>query len=323
MTGPDTAGDKWLDRLSGKRIAVIGGGGFIGSATVRLLASHGTEIRAVVGAPGDPVWELPDDVQTCFADMGDRAKLIEFLRGVEIVVHAAGSPSVRASFEDPGGCAAVHVSGTISVMEACRSAQVRRVVYVSSAEVYGCPDANPVEEDCAVRPLSPYGAAKAAAEMFVRTMAQQAKLTYCVLRPFSVYGPRQSPESLTATILSQSANSEGVWLHDLKPVRDYCYVDDVAEAIARAGIAEMVDCTCNVGSGQGMGVLEWAEMILRLQSLELPVRQTGGSDRPDCSNIYELVADVRRAATVLGWRPRTSLAAGLRETIAWTQQRGS
>jgi len=315
--------DTLLHRLSGKRVVVTGAGGFIGSALLRFLAPYATDVRALLGAPGDPVWEPPCHSQTYFADIRDGPKLIELMQGADVVVHAAGSPSVRASFDEPGKCAAVHVLGTVTVMEACRAAQVRRIVYLSSAEVYGRPSCNPVREDCPIRPLSPYGVAKAAAETFVRTMALRAQMKCCILRPFSVFGPRQSPGSLVATILSQSMQGEGIWLNDLKPVRDYCYVQDAAEAIAFGCVADVDDCTCNIGSGRGTNVQQLAEMILNLQSIELPIRQKDSSDRPEGTEIYELIADVGRAAMVLGWQPRTSLAAGLRETIAWTQQRGS
>ena len=315
--------DALLRRLCGKCVVVTGAGGFIGFAALSVLAPYAAELRALLGAPGDPVWKPPIHIQTHLADIRDRVKLLELMRGADVVVHAAGPPSVRTSFREPGECAAVHVLGTIAVMEACRTAQVQRVVYISSAEVYGQPDFRPVWEECAIRPLSPYGAAKAAAEVFVRTMAQQANIECCVLRLFSVFGPRQSPCSVIATILSQSGRAEGLWLNDLKPIRDYCYVQDVAEAIALACVAGVKDCTCNIGSGQGTSVEQLAELILSLQAKQVPIRQKASGERPQGTEIYELVADVGRAASILGWQPRTPLAAGLRETIAWTQQRGS
>jgi nucleoside-diphosphate-sugar epimerase len=312
-----------LLRLSSRRIVVTGAGGFIGSTLLRFLSPYATDVRAVLGAPGDTVWQPPCHHQAYFADILDGPRLTELMQGADVVVHAAGSPSVRDSFDEPGKCAAVHVLGTVAVMQACRAAQVQRIVYLSSAEVYGRPSCNPVREDCPIRPLSPYGAAKASAETFVRTMALKDEMQCCILRPFSVYGPRQSQGSLVASILSQSMQGENIWLNDLKPVRDYCYVQDVAEAIAIGCVADLEDCTCNIGSGRGTDVNQLAEMILHLQRIEIPIRQKNGSDRPEGTEIYELIADIGSAATVLGWKPRTSLIAGLRETITWSQQRGS
>jgi len=312
-----------LRRLSGKRVFVTGGGGFIGSSLLELLASCATNVRTLLGAPGDRVCDPPAQIEAHFGDLRDAAKLVELMQEVDVAVHAAGPPSVRASFEQPDKYAAVHVMGTVALMQACRTAGVRRIVYVSSAEVYGQPACNPVCEDSAMRPLSPYGAAKSAAEMFVQTLAAEANIEHCILRLFSVFGPRQSSASVIATILSQSSQAQEVCLHNLKPVRDYCYVRDIAEAIALACVAEANDCTCNIGSGRGTSVQELADTILSLQKANLPIRQEARSDRPARTEIYELVANIEKAGTLLGWQPRTALADGLRETIAWHRQHGS
>ncbi len=315
--------DRLLRQLSGKCIAVTGAGGFIGSTLLQRLVPYSVKIRALLGTPGDPVWDPPQLCEAHFADISDLAKLVDLMRGAEVVVHAAGSPSVHASFLDPTQCVAVHTLGTVTVIEACQKAGVRRLIYLSSAEVYGAPSSNPVSEEFPIQPLSPYGAAKAAAEMFVRTMAAQSDLECCILRPFSVYGPRQSSASLIATILSQAKQDECVWLSDLKPVRDYCYVQDVVEAIALACAADVNGGTFNIGSGEGTSVKEIAELILRLQNIDIPIRQKAHPDRPPATEIYQLVADIGKAKSALGWQPRTSLADGLGETMAWMKRRDS
>ena len=311
-----------LRTLSGKTILVTGAGGFIGSAITDLLASFSVKVRALLGAPGERVWEPCQPVETCRADIRDLAKLCEFAGGADIVVHAAGPPSVRSSFEFPADCASIHTVGTVTLLEACRRSGVSRVVYLSSAEVYGRPSTNPVEESHPVRPLSPYGAAKAAAEIFVKTMASSSKIEHLILRPFSVFGPRQSPDSLIATILRQAKRDGCVWLSDLKPMRDYCYVQDLVEAIALACTVNGEGCVFNIGSGEGTSVEEIAKFILRLREIDIPIRQKPHSERPPDAEVYRLVADARKAKAVLGWEPRTSLADGLMETIAWMKQSG-
>jgi len=311
-----------LRTLSGKTILVTGAGGFIGSAITDLLASFSAKVRALLGAPGERVWESCQPVERCRADIRDLVKLCEFAKGADIVVHAAGPPSVRSSFEFPADYASIHTVGTVTLMEACRRSGVRRVVYLSSAEVYGCPSTNPVEENHPVRPLSPYGAAKAAAEIFVRTMTNASKIEHAILRPFSVFGPRQSPDSLIATILRQAKREGCVWLNDLRPVRDYCYVQDLVEAIALACTVNGEGCVFNIGSGEGTSVEEIAKLILRLRQTDIPVRQKPHSERPPDAEIYRLVADARKAKAVLGWEPRTSLADGMMETIAWMKRSG-
>lgn len=314
--------DSALRTLSGKTILVTGAGGFIGSAVTDLLASLSVKVRALLGAPDERVWEPCQPVESFRADIRDLAKLCEFARGAHIVVHAAGPPSVRSSFEFPADCASIHTVGTVTVMEACRRGGVSRIVYLSSAEVYGQPSTNPVKEDCPVRPLSPYGATKAAAEIFIRTMASASKIEHLILRPFSVFGPRQSPDSLIGNILRQAKPDGCVWLNDLRPTRDYCYVQDLVEAIALACTVKGEECVFNIGSGEGTSVEEIAKLILRLLETDIPIRQKTHSELPQHAEIYRLVADARKAKAVLGWKARTSLADGLEETIAWMKRNG-
>jgi nucleoside-diphosphate-sugar epimerase len=308
--------------MKGKTVLVTGAGGFIGSAVVDFLLSCSAQVRALLGSPGECVREVSSAAETYRADIREYAKVSQCVRGADIVVHLAGPPSVRMSFDTPAEYAAIHSLGTATILEACQKEGVTRFVYLSSAEVYGRPVANPVAEDDRIRPLSPYGAAKAGAEIFVRTMAAVSRMEAVILRPFSVYGPRLSSASLVASILRQLKQDDSIWLSDLAPVRDYCYICDLAEAIALACTANADGCTLNVGSGVGTSVEEIARLILRLTGKEIEVRQKPTPERWPGAEIYELIADPRRSSAVLGWRARTRLEDGLRETILWMNQSG-
>jgi nucleoside-diphosphate-sugar epimerase len=105
-------------------------------------------------------------------------------------------------------------------------------------------------------------------------------------------------------------------------MRDYCYVRDLVAAIALACTANGEGCVLNIGSGEATSVEEIARLILRLRETDIPIRQKPHSERPQGAEIYQLVADARKAKAVLGWEPRTSLADGLMETIGWMKQSG-
>jgi len=309
-----------LHALAGKTILVVGAGGFIGSAVTEFLLSLSIRVRALLSAPEQPAWNVGGTVETCRADIRDIAKLRELAQGADIVVHAAGPPSVRSSFEFPAECASIHTLGTVALLEACRRTGVARFVYLSSAEVYGRPATERVAENHPLQPLSPYGAAKAAAEVFVMTMARLCNIKYVILRPFSVYGPRQSPQSLVGTILRQSQQEGCVYLSDLRPVRDYCYVRDLAEAVALACSANESDGIFNIASGEGTSVEQMAKLILGICHRDMLVQQKNQPERPQEAEIFRLVADTERARNVLGWEPRTALEDGIRETVAWMQR---
>lgn len=264
-------------------------------------------------APG-----LPPGVDLVEGDIGDVALLARLVADATAVVHLAGSPSVAASFVDPVEYARTHVVGTAAVLTACRDA-VARLVYVSSAEVYGQPAAGVgmVAETAPAAPRSPYGACKVGAEAMIAALAPATGLEAIVLRPFSVYGPGARRDGVLPTVLWQALHAEAVEVADLAPVRDYVFVDDVADALLRATRCPLPPgppVTCNLASGKGVSVGDLAALALAVVGRSVPVRQAR-ADRPATASVSRLVGDTRRAGQVLGWEATTPLEEGLRRTV--------
>lgn len=298
-------------------VVVTGAGGFIGASLVRVLAGRGRSVRALMGPPGSSGHRPPEGVETISAEIDDRQAMGELVDGADAVIHLAGLPSVADSFRRPAEHARVHVAGTATVLEACRRAAVRRVVYLSSAEVYGQPETEPVSETHRLQARSPYAAAKIAAEHFIEAQVRAGAGEAVVLRPFSVYGPQQPNSSLLSTIISQARSGDRVRLVDLQPVRDYCYVDDVSDAIDRAVSVQLAKPfrVFNIGSGRGRSVRELAELTLEALGLTREIVEHGEHDRPARADIRRLIADPGRASRELEWRSGTSLRQGLLTTI--------
>jgi nucleoside-diphosphate-sugar epimerase len=306
-----------MQKLSEYRVLVTGAGGFIGPRVVQALLDHRATVRALVGPPQQSFHVLKSEsLRNVVADICDVPVVKRLIDGVDIVVHMAGPASVAASFSDPVGFASAHVIGTSTVLDACANAGVKRFVYISSAEVYGRPQIMPVHEDHPSAPRSPYGAAKAAAEQFVQVFAVNSAVPTVILRLFSVYGPGASPTSLCGTIFRMATREDAVILRDLSPVRDYCFIDDVADAIVRACVMPLEGiATVNIGSGIGMSVAEFASAVVRTLGRSIPVWQCEESHRPPAAEIYNLIADRTRAERLLGWKPTTSLEAGIRACL--------
>lgn len=284
--------------------AVTGAGGFIGRPAVEALRAAGFEPRT-------------QDTPETF-DIAEAAAHDEFFSGADVVVHLAGPPSVAQSLADPVEFARAHVVGTAAVIEGMRRHDVPRIVYISSAEVYGDAGEGNVRENAPLAPRSPYGAAKAGAELLLRSSAVSYGLQGFMIRPFSVYGPNASATGVMRAIIEQARRNGPIILNDLAPVRDYCFVEDLAHAIVRAceidanGIQAI-----NVGTGIGTSVLDLARTIDRLMNgSSREILQRSGATR--ASEIYRLVADISVAREVLGWMPRYDLAAGLARTLAVT-----
>jgi nucleoside-diphosphate-sugar epimerase len=304
-------------------VLVTGAGGFIGGWVMDRLLSVGVRVHVLIGPPGTPIPKAPKVDAAIAAGIGDLDALAALMAGTQAVIHLAGPPSVAASFDTPETYARDHVAGTATVLKAMHLTGVKRLVHVSSAEVYGVPRSNPVSEDHPTRPRSPYGAAKLGAEAFVHACAPTYGIGAAILRPFSVYGPGLPPRSLVGTVLGQVLAGSTVRVADSRPIRDYCFVGDVADAILSAFRLTAMDgvTTINVASGKGVSVADLAGLALEIAGREPPAIQAGIPDRPRGIDILELVANTECARHMLGWSARTSLRDGLARTIAWLQNR--
>jgi len=301
--------------LQKESVGLVGANGFVGSAILRALLHRGIAPRALCG-PIDSPRSLPLDVDFVTCDLADGERLRSWVSGLEVVIHAAGPPSVQRSFEMAEEYVRIHVGGTAALLRACRMAKVKRFVYISSAEVYGRPEANPVAETHRLQARSPYAAAKIGAEKMIEAHVESFGLEAIILRPFSIYGPHFHSDSLLSTVVS-TAKSGCIRVRDLRPVRDYCYVGDLAAAVLQACcIGEDELRTINIGSGVGTSVAHFADLVLRALGLNIPVVEDRLDLRPGQSEIFELVANITTARDVLGWFPATNLLEGLRITLS-------
>jgi nucleoside-diphosphate-sugar epimerase len=298
------------------RVGLIGANGFVGSAVLHALIRSGVTPLALCG-PSVSSRPIPDGIKSLTCDLTEAEGLKTWISTLDVIIHTAGPPSVQRSFEMPEEYVRVHVQGTAAVLRACHESKVRRLVYVSSAEVYGRPRVNPVPESHRLQARSPYAAAKIGAERMIEAYAESFGLEAVILRPFSIYGPNSTPESLLGAIIAM-AHSGSVRLRDVRPVRDYCYVGDLAKAVLQASclVAEKLEIL-NIGTGRGTSVADFAALALRSMGLDLPVGEERSSARPGQSEIFELVADICKARDVLGWCPETDLEQGLRHALAF------
>jgi nucleoside-diphosphate-sugar epimerase len=316
------------------KLLVTGAGGFLGRAVLSAAEHRGDQVRAVLGPADADLGPQPAVAGVARVDLdggGAADHLAELAGGVDAVVHLAGLASVASSFDDLAAHLRVHVGGTGAVIEGARRAGAGRLVYVSSAEVYGRPSRSRVVEADPPAPRSPYGAAKVGAEALVGAACRAWGFDAVVLRPSSIYGPGARRSSVLGTIVEQALAGGDVLVGDLAPVRDYCYVADVAEAVLRAA-ARPWDAAgkpreplvCNIGSGTGTSVAGLAQAVVALVGTGARVALRDAHDRPGSADIPELVPDVSRAARDLGWLPSTPLRYGLRLTLdAWASEDGS
>ena len=307
--------------MQGRSITVTGAGGFLGPPVVDALARRGARVQAIIGPPNEAARIPSGAAYVAQVDVCDSTAIRKLVAGADAVVHLAGPASVGASFQDGARYVRIHGEGTAALLQACHAEKVQKLVYVSSAEVYGRPLRSPVAEDHPLSARSPYAAAKIGAEKLIEAHVHAFDLRAVILRPFSIYGPAAAPESLIPTVIGMARRGLPVMLRDLRPVRDYCFVTDVAEAIASAcSLQDRGLQIFNIGTMRGTSVEDVARFVLDALGLTSAVQEIGERDRPSTSEIHELIADNRRARDALGWEPAISLEQGLRMTIAGVER---
>lgn len=297
---------------------VTGAAGFLGSALANRLALEGHTVRALDDlSAGDPA-RLAPSVLFTRGDVNDRPKLWTLLQDVECVYHLAARVSVPESVLYPREYNAVNVGGTVSVMEAMRDAGVRRVVFTSSGAVYGEQGAQPLVESQHPAPTSPYAVSKLSAEYYVHTIGVLWGIETVALRVFNAYGPGQPlPASHAPVIprfLRQVISGASLVIHgDGANTRDFIFVDDVVEALVAAATARSVDRrVINVGSGQETSIRQLAYLAGEVTGR----RAEPIFSKAESAGVSRMCADLRLAEEKLGFRPRVSLAEGLRLTLA-------
>lgn len=300
---------------------LTGGAGFIGSHLVHRLVETGRDVRVIDDLSTGVRARLHDVEKRIDFITGDllTADFASVLAGVDRVFHLAAVPSVPRSMRDPFRTHQVATTATLRLLIAARDAGVARLVFSSSSSVYGESAESPKHERLPLEPVSPYGIAKAAAEMYVRAFARLYGLHTVSLRYFNVFGPGQDPRSAYAAVIpifvTRALADEPLPVFgDGLQTRDFTYVDNVVSANVAAA-----EATCPPGRAYNIALGEPRSVLDLIASIE---RHTGRRARvehhsPRPGDIIHSHADTSAAARELGWKPAVGFDEGIRRTVEW------
>ncbi|WP_130908355.1 NAD-dependent epimerase/dehydratase family protein [Pseudomonas sp. Sample_16] len=304
-----------------ERILVTGGAGFIGSHLVEALLEKGYGVRVLDDLSTGKLANLPIDrchLTLVVGDVADGPTVARAMKDCSAVVHLAAVASVQASVDDPVATHQSNFVGTLNICEAMRQEGVKRVVFASSAAIYGNNgEGTAITEDTVKEPLTPYAADKLASEHFLGFYRRQHHLEPVILRFFNVYGPRQdpsSPYSGVISIFSERAQKKlPITVYgDGEQTRDFVYVDDLVKILVQAvGDVQPGSDPVNVGFNRSTSVNDLASMLGELLGRPLTLNY----DKPRSGDIKHSRADNSRLLKRFAMAPPTGFAEGLGQLL--------
>lgn len=305
------------------KVLVTGGAGFIGSHLVEALLHSGHQVCVLDNLSSGKRENINGlAIDLVVGDIRDWDAVSQAVVGYDFVFHQAALVSVPESLADPRLNHEINVTGAFHVFEAARQAGVKRVVYASSAAVYGDTPSLPARESDPPKPITPYAAAKLMNEQMASVYNQSYGMECIGLRYFNIYGPRQnasSPYSGVLSIFCQAAvQGRSCYVHgDGEQTRDFVYVADVVQANLQAMQHPYKSLAAqpvfNVGSGHQTSLNKILSLLSEI--IGTKIKTTYGSARQ--GDIRHSLADTSHTQTSLGFTPQTSFANGLRKTADW------
>jgi UDP-glucose 4-epimerase len=292
------------------KIIVTGGAGFIGSHLVDLLIENKHEVIVLdnfsTGRSAN-LDHIKDKIQLIECELSINGDWVKYFKDVDWVFHLAALADIVPSIQKPEAYFNANVNGTFNVIQACKHANIKRVVYAASSSCYGIPDYFPTAETSAIKPQYPYALTKRIGEEIVMHWAQVYQLPAISCRFFNVYGTRSRTSGTYGAVfgvfLAQKlANKPMTIVGDGNQTRDFTYVTDVANALYAAAKSNKTEQIYNIGSGNTVSINKLVD-LLGGEKTHIPKRP----GEPDCT-----YADISKIKSELNWTPKISIEEGVK-----------
>ena len=302
------------------KVLVTGGAGFVGSHLIETLLTQKIKVVCLddfsTGNQNN-VEAFKDRITVITGDIRDSDTVQLALEDVDYVYHLAAQISVSHSVNDPLHDASINIDGFITLLNAIQDSSVMRIVYVSTGgAIYGEPQQIPATEATLEEPISPYGLSKLVGEKYLKLYHRTYGLSYAIIRPANIYGPRQDPlgeAGVISIFLGRLLNSQPLEIFgDGLDTRDYIYVKDIADVCIKA-MDSSTDDTFNAGTGIQTNLLELVDILKDVTSLPSEMIFSP----PRAGDVHHIALDSLKAQNELNWVPSVSLKEGILNTWNW------
>ncbi|MBI3413317.1 MAG: NAD-dependent epimerase/dehydratase family protein [Candidatus Aenigmarchaeota archaeon] len=304
------------------KICITGGSGFIGSNLARKLVREGHEIKIIddmsSGSPHN-IEDIKSSIEFEKMSILENEKINRHFKNIDIIVHLAAKTSIIESQKNPGVFIKTNVEGTKNVLDACKTAGVKMLIFSSSAAVYSEGDGK-INEKCPTEPSTVYGDSKLRAEGLIRKICPEYEIDFCILRLFNVYGPRQVLEGKYASVvpkfLASAMRNKPITVNGGRQSRDFIFVDDVSDAFFK--VIKLKNCkgsTINIGTGRATKIADLAKIVKETvySKSEIHFMNDGNT------GLNHSCADPSLSCKLLGTKNFAGLRMGLRKTADWIE----
>ena len=270
------------------RLLITGSDGFIGNRLIK-------EFDDVKGVDVNKGYDITN-IDTIIS-LGD----------FDCVVHLAAIANIAFSVKNPKQTYKVNVDGTKNVLEMCRKNDIRKIVFPSTAYRYGKPKYVPIDENHSVRPSSPYAKSKIMCEKLIQEYSDNYGIKYVILVLFNVFAENGNKEMVIPFIINQIKEDRNVVVKNLDSKRDFIYISDVVDAFKKA-ITFGENDVFNIGSGKSHSVKEIIQILIQISGKNLSFKSRNIINKDNPNEVY---ADISKAKSVLGWKPKVGIKEGL------------
>lgn len=315
--------------ILGRKILVTGAGGFIGSHLTEKLIRSGAEVTALVRYTSSGTAgfidrfdrKLINKLQIVYGDIRNRDDVIRAIGQNEIILHLAAQIAIPYSYLAPGDFLDVNAGGSLNILTVSKNAKVKRIVLMSTSEVYGSAQYVPIDEKHPQVAQSPYSASKIAADKLAESFHLSFNTPVVIARAFNTYGPRQSARAVIPTIILQALRGKIIRLGNIETRRDLNYVGDTADALIKIGLSRKgAGQQFNICTGTDYSIGELVEMVGEILGKKLIVKTESRRTRPKGSEVDRLLGDGTKGEKLFGLGKKISLKSGLTKTIAWFEK---
>ncbi len=312
-----------------KKIFITGSEGFIGSHLVELLVKKRFKIKALVQYNSFNSWGWLEDldkktlnkIDIVLGDVRDLNEMIYHTKNQDAIIHLAALIGIPYSYISPKNYIETNCVGTLNIMQAAKINKIKRVIHTSTSEVYGTAKYVPMDEKHTINAQSPYSASKISADHIVQSFYNSFNLPVVTLRPFNTFGPRQSLRAIIPTIMGQAIKQNKIKIGNLKPTRDFNYVEDIANGFymtLKSKNKKIFGEVINLGTGYEVSIKNVLTIIEKVSGNKLKYKIESKRIRYKNSEVYRLNADNKKAKKLIGWKPKYSGYDGFYKAINYT-----